>query len=295
MLCDSDPAYENIWYTIGGAGTNVTLDETLITTALNYAKGVNGICFDIEASLNLEQVREWMSKYKDQAKKQGLTTLVATIEVGALDTPKPEDGFDYVSVMLYTGNKSYPNYDPFHSTVRNNTYWKLNSLLKNGYTADKIILTYQSYSAYDYDGVDKMLQTMAKACTSSDDVTISPDWNIPKPVIKGPFAGILAWPAQEDKKPCQAYKDLANTNIILKALNKDPVDSTDDCNLSNCFNTPASAGLADSDSEYHCVCNEGYSGTPCTPSTPIDGSCPQGSYMQKDTDTCTSLPPGCGW
>ena len=77
MLCESD-SYTNIFYTIGGDGVEsnmIKLDETLIETAVSYYTGsagtVNGICFDIESGLSIDDAREKVQHvWRNQASRK---------------------------------------------------------------------------------------------------------------------------------------------------------------------------------------------------------------------------------
>ena len=156
-------------------------------------------------------------------KRPGLKYLVATPQASTT-MPGVSDGFTHVAPMMYTSNTSYPQYDPF--VEPSFAGHDLNQLITNGWKPSQLIFTYQSYSASNYNGAEQMFQKMASACTTTKPFTLT-SWGAQNK-FQGPFGGMLGWPAQLDKAPCQPLLDIKNLKLILKAVGQ-PTNIQNNC------------------------------------------------------------------
>ena len=236
---DKSGSYKHKWITVGGAGTNSSnWSDTVLQDV--KAAGANGIAFDIEG-LSLASAIDWIGKNKNL----GLTYVVvpqagAEGDVGAAGGSKL--GFDFVAPMLYYSNgDSYPNMDI--TAGSGNSADCLNKLINiAGWPPSKIILAYQSYDAARTKST-KLLQLFGYLMQKNSLYTVkywggtcAADSKSGCVRLKGPFAGVLGWPAQCGGacKPCWPEIDKANSSIIWKSyLDKgqqpeDFIDITED-------------------------------------------------------------------
>ena len=218
--------YNYYWLTFGGQGTKskgweVTAEQEVIDA------GAKGAAFDMEGGVMRNDVFVWVAEMR---KKHPDWTYVHVPQ--AHDSPipyKPENpGLpDFVAPMLYYSNfDSYPDMDISKrgnseqigaGESVNEAKYALLRLKKAGWPASRTILTYQSFDAARVrnDGDDSLLPFLGK---------LLGDYSVETKVygeplqLKGPYAGVLGWPAQcgEGDFRCWPEADRSNVKQLLR-------------------------------------------------------------------------------
>jgi hypothetical protein len=218
--------YNYFWLTFGGQGTNskgweVTAEQDVIDA------GAKGAAFDMEGGVMRDAVFTWVAEMR---KKHPEWTYVHVPQAHDVPIPyKPENqGLpDFVAPMLYYSNfDSYPDMDISKKGTGedigtgesvNEAKYALLRLKKAGWPASRTILTYQSFDAARVrnEGDDSLLPFLGK---------LLGDFSMETKVygeplqLKGPYAGVLGWPAQcgEGDFRCWPEADRSNVKQLLR-------------------------------------------------------------------------------
>jgi len=229
---DNLKGYDNVIWTIGGAGVAGKLSELVsdITSHQSKYKGkINGVCFDCEmgGSPKTPEVYSWMKSNKSSLTKIGMKYFILCPD--NLNMIGDDGTFTHMSPMSYNGNAtSYPQYDTSDPSLSNPgvAQWVRTITCTDGngscdpvskpWTADKIIIAFQSVAmAYGascqndgpfpacekvWEGRERFAKWMGSLMKPGSSFTFTykggASWP-PKPhTIKGPLAGIFGWCAQ---------------------------------------------------------------------------------------------------
>ena len=221
--------YQYHWITFGGEDTDSsnwaeTAEQDIIDA------GANGAAFDIEGGVTAEGMMDWIKtmrkKHPDwtyvHVPKSGVNTFSDGTYAHDYVGYDPEGGSpDFVAPMMYYSNyNSYPKMDISNpsSAGASEALAALKDLRDAGWPASRTILTYQSFDAARArtTGLVTLLPLLGKLLSSDFEYEVI-NWG-EKITIKGPYAGVLGWPAQcgySDRR-CWPEADQSNMVEILK-------------------------------------------------------------------------------
>ena len=221
--------YQYHWITFGGEDTDSsnwaeTAEQDIIDA------GANGAAFDIEGGVTAEGMMDWIKtmrkKHPDwtyvHVPKSGVNTFSDGTYAHDYVGYDPEGGSpDFVAPMMYYSNyNSYPKMDISNpsSAGASEALAALKDLKEAGWPASRTILTYQSFDAARArtTGLTTLLPLLGKLLSSDFEYEVI-NWG-EKITIKGPYAGVLGWPAQcgEGDFRCWPEADRSNVKQLLK-------------------------------------------------------------------------------
>jgi len=206
--------YKYFWLTFGGEDTD---SRSWMETAEEDIKsaGARGAAFDMEGGVTAKDMHEWIQKMRQ---KHPTWTYVYIPQAADKMVGYTEDGPDYVAPMLYYSNhNSYPALDISKNNPKSESVNALLKLRKAGWPASRTILTYQSFdAACSRAHNDSTLLPLLGKLLGNFSVTLrvyGEDY-----VMRGPYAGVLGWPAQcgQDDQRCWPDADKANMLEVVK-------------------------------------------------------------------------------
>lgn len=221
--------YQYYWITFGGEDTDSadwadSAEQDIIDA------GANGAAFDIEGGVTAEGMMDWIKtmrkKHPDwtyvHVPKSGINTFSDGTYAHDYVGYDPEGGSpDFVAPMMYYSNyNSYPKMDISNpsSAGASEALAALKDLREAGWPASRTILTYQSFDAARArtTGLTTLLPLLGKLLSSDFEYDVI-NWG-EKITLKGPYAGVLGWPAQcgySDRR-CWPEADQSNMVEVLK-------------------------------------------------------------------------------
>ena len=241
---DGDIAsYPHRWVTVGGAGTSSSGWEQSAEADI-LAAGALGCAFDEEGGVSAATAKPWVKQMRAKHKDW---TFVYVPQCGTgVDSYDPASGgCDYIAPMMYYSNgDSYPGMDLTQGS--GNTADCLRQIQQAGWPESRTILTFQSFDAYHVSGHSRtgrggvavalrgsagcigcvpgktegegLLKTLGKLLTEDFSVTIQ-YWGTANVTLRGPYAGVLGWPAQcgGPLHRCWPAMDKANLEVVVQA------------------------------------------------------------------------------
>ena len=206
--------YRYFWLTFGGEDTDST---SWMDTAENdiVRAGAHGAAFDIEGGVTPKDMHEWILQMRA---KHPTWTYVYIPQAADKMVGYTDDGPDYVAPMLYYSNhNSYPALDISKSNEKSESLNALLKLRKAGWPASRTILTYQSFDACRsrVHGDNGLLPLLGKLMGEH---SVMMHVYGEAYALKGPYAGVLGWPAQcgEDDQRCWPDADRANLEEVME-------------------------------------------------------------------------------
>ena len=177
--------------------------------------GAHGAAFDIEGGVTQKDMHAWILQMRA---KHPTWTYVYIPQAADKMVGYTDDGPDYVAPMLYYSNhNSYPALDISKYNEKSEALNALLKLRKAGWPASRTILTYQSFDACRarVHGDNTLLPLLGKLM--GDHSVMMKVYGEPYE-LKGPYAGVLGWPAQcgEDDQRCWPDADRANLEEVIK-------------------------------------------------------------------------------
>ena len=221
--------YHYNWLTFGGEDTDSSNWMETAEQDIMDAKAT-GAAFDIEGGVTKEDMTEWILKMR---KKHPHWTFVHVPKSGTeyFDDGSHGDDFvgydpdgggpDFVAPMLYYSNfNSYPQMDISNvaTQAQSEALSALKRLQDAGWPSSRTILTYQSFDAArlrSNEGNGGLLPFLGKLLGNfSVEVRNYGDTFS----LKGPYAGVLGWPAQcaYDDRRCWPAADKANLMEVIR-------------------------------------------------------------------------------
>ena len=206
--------YRYFWLTFGGEDTD---SRSWMETAENdiVSAGASGAAFDIEGGVTPKDMQKWIQKMRE---KHPSWTYVYIPQAADKMVVYTDDGPDYVAPMLYYSNhNSYPNLDISKNNPKSEAVNALLNLRKMGWPATRTILTYQSFDACRtrVHGDNTLLPLLGKLMGNH---SVKLHVYGEEYMLKGPYAGVLGWPAQcgEGDQRCWPDADKANMLEVMK-------------------------------------------------------------------------------
>jgi len=251
--------YEYYWITFGGEDTESsdwaeTAEQDIIDA------GANGAAFDIEGGVTAEGMMVWIKEMRKKhpewtyihVPKSGINTFSDGTYAHDYVAYDPEGGSpDFVAPMMYyTNYNSYPKMDIANpsSAGSSEALAALKDLRDAGWPTSRTILTYQSFDAarVRITGDAGLLPMLGKLLSSDFEVEVI-NWG-EKMTLKGPYAGVLGWPAQcgySDRR-CWPTVDQANMVEVIRGareagVNRQELPDPEDPNMLREIRRPANA------------------------------------------------------
>jgi hypothetical protein len=217
--------YKYYWITFGGEDTDSsnwaeTAEQDIIDA------GANGAAFDIEGGVTAEGMMDWI---KEMRKKHPEWTYVHVPKSGVNTFADGTYAHDYVAydpkggspdfvapMMYYTNYNSYPKMDIANPSAAgaSEALAALKDLRDAGWPTSRTILTYQSFDAarVRITGDAGLLPLLGKLMTSDFSIDVI-NWG-EKFTLKGPYAGVLGWPAQCGYGDRRCWPELDQANMV---------------------------------------------------------------------------------
>ena len=254
--------YKYYWITFGGEDTDSanwadTAEQDIIDA------GANGAAFDIEGGVTAEDMMKWIKtmrkKHPDwtyvHVPKSGINTFSDGTYAHDYVGYDPEGGSpDFVAPMMYYSNyNSYPKMDISNpsSAGASEALAALKDLKEAGWPASRTILTYQSFDAARArtTGLTTLLPLLGKLLSADFEYEVI-NWG-EKITLKGPYAGVLGWPAQcgySDRR-CWPEADMSNMVEVLKGareagVNRKELPDPNDDSMLRSLHTPSNGSAA---------------------------------------------------
>jgi hypothetical protein len=221
--------YQYYWITFGGEDTD-SADWADSAEQDILDAGANGAAFDIEGGVTAEGMMAWIKSMRKKhpdwtyvhVPKSGINTFSDGTYAHDYVGYDPEGGSpDFVAPMMYYSNyNSYPKMDISNpsSAGASEALAALKDLREAGWPASRTILTYQSFDAARArtTGLTTLLPLLGKLLSTDFEFDVI-NWG-EKITLKGPYAGVLGWPAQcgySDRR-CWPEADQSNMVEVLK-------------------------------------------------------------------------------
>ena len=208
-IADGDGTYKYKWITVGGEGTSPTGWFKTTEQDIISAKAT-GCAFDMEG-INQTDVKNFVTSMRPLHPEW---TYVYVPECGAKISTPAELGFrknDFIAPMMYYSNfGSYPtpmNINCIKGGGNAAVCLGKDILINGGWLPNQIILTFQSFDAYRTrdNGGTSLLKLLGYLLTENSSYEINGYSGDPPFTLKGPFAGVLGWPAQCGGGGCPCY------------------------------------------------------------------------------------------
>jgi len=180
--------------------------------------GGTGCAFDEEGGVDVEDVEGKTSKFiKNMRKKhKNWTFLYVPTCGGTINKYDPENGGpDYVAPMMYnTNHNSYPAMDLSVKPASNFIVDCITMIHRAGWPPARTILTYQSFDSYRVKD-DSNLPFLLGQLLGNHSLTLPRG-----EVLRGPYAGVLGWPAQcgAGDGRCWPEVDRINTEAVRAGM-----------------------------------------------------------------------------
>ena len=156
--------------------------------------GATGCAFDEEGGVDMEDIMGKTARFiKEMRKKHPKWTFLYVPTCGGkINKYQPEDGGpDYIAPMMYnTNHNSYPAMDLSVKPAANFIVDCITMVHRAGWPAARTILTYQSFDAYRT-RESSNLPFLLGQLLGNHTLTLPRG-----EVLRGPYAGVLGWPAQ---------------------------------------------------------------------------------------------------
>ena len=225
---DESGEYEYKWVTFGGqnsrfndiAAGNGNWAENWEETAEQdiIDAGATGCAFDEEGGVDVEDVAGKTAKFiKNMRKKhKNWSFLYVPTCGGRINKYDPENGGpDYIAPMMYnTNHNSYPAMDLSAKPAANFIVDCITMIHRAGWPAARTILTYQSFDAYRVKD-ESNLPFLLGQLLGNHSLTLPRG-----EVLRGPYAGVLGWPAQcgAGDGRCWPEVDRINTELVREGM-----------------------------------------------------------------------------
>lgn len=180
--------------------------------------GGTGCAFDEEGGVDLEDIQGKTASFikEMRQKHKEWTFLYVPTCGGKINKYDPENGGpDYIAPMMYnTNHNSYPAMDLSVKPAANFIVDCIMMVHRAGWPAARTILTYQSFDAYRT-REDSNLPFLLGQLLGNHSLTLPRG-----EVLRGPYAGVLSWPAQcgAGDGRCWPEVDRINTEQVRKGM-----------------------------------------------------------------------------
>ena len=176
--------------------------------------GGTGCAFDEEGGVDVTDVQGRTGKFIKRMRKKhkNWTFLYVPTCGGQINEYDPENGGpDYIAPMMYnTNHNSYPAMDLSIKPASNFIVDCITMVHRAGWPAARTILTYQSFDAYRVKD-DSSLPFLLGQLLGNHSLTLPRG-----EVLRGPYAGVLGWPAQCGAGDGRCWPDVDRINTEVR-------------------------------------------------------------------------------